>query len=96
MRKRAKTHIQRHSAHAAIIAKQLAMNFVHFGNDSTPSLPLTRPQTFKHTSSDDSLLSNKGTTCRVVHGHAAGRSLTVHRPRLRHSALTNTCEALAM
>jgi hypothetical protein len=41
MRKRAETHTQRHSAHEAIIARQLDMNFVDFGNDGTPSLPLT-------------------------------------------------------
>jgi hypothetical protein len=43
MRKRAETNTQRHSAHEAIIAKQLAMNFMKLGNDGTPSLPLTRP-----------------------------------------------------
>lgn len=53
MRQRAETHTQRHSAHEAIIAKQLAMNFVHIGNDGTSSLPLTKPQNFKHKPSDD-------------------------------------------
>ena len=53
MRKRAETHTQRHSAHEAIIAKQLVMNFMKLGNGGTPSLPLTRPQTFKHKPSDD-------------------------------------------
>ncbi len=43
MRKRAETNTQRHSAHEAIIAKQLAMNFMKLGNDGTPSLPLTKP-----------------------------------------------------
>ena len=53
MRQRAETHTQRHSALTSIFAKQLAMNFVHFGNDGTPSLPLTKQQNFKHKPSDD-------------------------------------------
>ncbi len=43
MRKRGATHTQRHSAHEAIIKKQLTMNFMKLGNDGTPSLPLTKP-----------------------------------------------------
>jgi hypothetical protein len=43
MRKRAEPHTQRQSAHAAIIAKQLAMKLpLQLGNDGTPSLPLTK------------------------------------------------------
>jgi hypothetical protein len=43
MRQRAETNTQRLSAQAAIIAKQLDMNFMKLGNDGTPSLPLTKP-----------------------------------------------------
>jgi hypothetical protein len=76
MRKRAETITQRHSAHAAIFAKQLDMNRRHLGNGCTQPLPLTRPTELQAPTSDDVPLCNQGTTCSVVHGHAAGNSDT--------------------
>jgi len=87
MRQRAVAHTQRHSAHAAIFAKQLAMTSGPLGNGCTQPLPLTSPTNRRPGESDDAALFNQGTTCRRGHGHAAGRSWWRRSLLQRSSAL---------